>query len=70
MAKKKQEDVKITIICWKCDRKFSVLLSILAQEQAVYLDDKDKQLDTRLIKPKTYVAPCPYCSAENEVKLP
>jgi hypothetical protein len=70
MADKKEEDVKITLICWKCDRKFSVLLSAVKKKRVVYLGEDDAELGSKLIRPKTYVLPCPYCKSDNEVTLP
>ncbi|MFQ5875953.1 MAG: hypothetical protein ACE5JL_19440 [Dehalococcoidia bacterium] len=70
MAEKKEEEIKITVICWKCDHKFSFLLGIVTRERVVYLGEDDMELGSKLITPKTYAVPCPYCGAENEVELP
>jgi hypothetical protein len=53
-----------------CDRKFSVLLSTVKKKRVVYLGEDDAELGSKLIRPKTYVVPCPYCGADNEVTLP
>jgi len=68
----KQEELKITVICCNpaCDRKFSFLLSTVTKKRAVFLGEDGTELGRRLIAPKTYVVPCPYCGAENEVDLP
>jgi hypothetical protein len=66
----KEEEIKITVICWKCDRKFSFLLNTVKKKRVVYLGEDDERLGSKLISPKTYVVPCPYCGTENEVKLP
>ena len=66
----KEEEIKITVICWKCDRKFSFLLSTVKKKRVIYLGEDDQRLGSKLISPKTYVVPCPYCGAENEGKLP
>jgi hypothetical protein len=70
MSKNKTQETPITVICWKCDRKFSFLLSAVKKKRAVYLGEDDERLGSKLIWPKTYVVPCPYCDAENEVRLP
>ncbi|HEX9922006.1 MAG TPA: hypothetical protein VGD99_05040 [Anaerolineae bacterium] len=67
---KKEEELKITVICGQCDRKFSFLLSTVTRQRAVYLGEADERLGSKLITPRTYLAPCPYCQADNEVKLP
>ena len=69
MAGTKEED-KVTIICWKCDRKFGVLLPIVKKKLVVYWREDDTELGSRLARPKTYVVPCPYCEADNEVAIP
>lgn len=68
----KETEIKITVICWKCDRKFSFLLSTVQREQVVYLGEDDAKLGSKFIRPKTYLVPCPNpdCGAENEVTLP
>jgi hypothetical protein len=68
----KVEELKITVICCnpECDRKFSFLLSTIKKKRVVYLGVDDEKLGSKLIWPKIYVVPCPYCGAENEVTLP
>lgn len=66
----KEEEIKITVICWKCDRKFSFLYGVVTEEHVIYMGENGARLGPKLIWPKTYVVPCPYCSAENEVELP
>ena len=66
----KETEIKINVICWKCDRKFSFLLSTVKRKRVVYLGEDDEKLGSKLISPKTYVVPCPYCGTENEVTLP
>ncbi len=67
----KPDNIKITIICWKCDRKFKIQLEAVKNTQTtIYFDEDDQELGPQLIQPKTYSLPCPYCKAENEVKLP
>jgi hypothetical protein len=68
----KEEGIKITVICCnpECDRKFSFLLSTIKKKRVVYLGEDETELGSKLIWPKTYVVPCPYCGTENEVTLP
>ena len=66
----KEEEIKITVICWKCDRKFSFMLSIIKKKQEIFMGEDGENLGPQLIWPKTYVVPCPYCGAESEVDLP
>lgn len=66
----KETEIKITVICRKCDRKFSFLLSTVKKKRVLYLGEDDERLGSKLISPKTYVVPCPYCGTENEVTLP
>ena len=72
MSEKKTEETKITIICWNCDRKYSVMLGAIKKKQAIYLGEDDAELGKKLIWPKAYVVPCPNpeCGAENEVRVP
>jgi hypothetical protein len=67
-----EEELKITVICCnpQCDRKFSFLLGIIKKKRVVYLGVDDEELGSKLIWPKTYIVPCPYCGTENEVTLP
>lgn len=68
----KEAEIKITVICCnpECDRKFSFLLSTVKKKRVVYLSEDDDKLGSKLIWPKTYIVPCPYCGTENEVELP
>jgi hypothetical protein len=68
----KEEEIKITVICWKCDQKFAFTTGAITAHQAVYFDDRGVELGRSLIRPKTYLVPCPNpdCGAENEVTLP
>jgi len=67
---KKEEEIKVTIICWQCDRKFTILASEVKKKRVIYLDEEGEKLGSQLVMPKSYTVPCPYCQAENEVKLP
>ncbi len=69
---KTQKELKITVICCnpECDRKFSFLLSTVEKPRPIFLSEDGAELGRRLITPKTYVVPCPYCGTENEVDLP
>ncbi len=71
MAERKEEEIKVTVICCnpQCDRKFSFLMSTIKKERVVYLGEDDVELGAKLIRPKSYTVPCPYCGTENEVKL-
>lgn len=64
------EDIKVTVICWKCDKKFKVLLSAIKRKRVVYLNDQGVEIGQQLVLPKAYSVPCPFCGAENEVMLP
>jgi hypothetical protein len=70
MSKNQTQETKVTVICSNCDRRFSFLLSTVQKEWVVFLGDDDAELGSKLVWPKTYVVPCPYCKAENEVTLP
>jgi len=67
-----ETEIKITVICCnpQCDHKFSFMLSTVKKERIVYFGVDDEELGSKLIRPKTYVVPCPYCGTENEVTLP
>jgi DNA-directed RNA polymerase subunit RPC12/RpoP len=70
MPKNQTQETKITVICWNCDRKFSFLLSTIQKKRVTFLGDDDAELGSKLVWPKAYGVPCPYCGKENEVMLP
>ena len=69
MAKKEQE-IKVTVICWNCDKKFSLLATEIEQKCKVYLGEEEERLGASLVSLRTYLVPCPKCGSENKVKLP
>ena len=59
--------MEIAVICCKCDRIFKFKLGQVLARQAIFMDENDAKLGSRLVRPKAYLVPCPYCGAENEV---
>ncbi len=62
--------MEIVVICCKCDRIFRFKLGQVLARQALFMDENGGKLGSRLIRPKAYVVPCPYCGTENEVACP
>ncbi len=62
--------MEIVVICCKCDRTFRFKLTMVLARQAFFMDENGDKLGSRLIRPKAYIVPCPYCGAENEVPCP
>jgi hypothetical protein len=66
MSEKKRE---IKVICWKCDKRFTVELAEIEKPKPVFRLPTGEKLETSHVRGKTYIVKCPHCGADNEIKV-
>jgi hypothetical protein len=64
-----EEEIEVSVICWKDDRRFSFTLESVTEPVIHYLGKGFESREPETIRAKTYVVKCPYCGADNEVEI-
>ncbi len=64
-----EEEIQVSVICWKDDKRFSFSLKSVTEPVIHYLGKGLESRAPATIRPKTFVVKCPYCGADNEVAI-